>query len=474
MRTKENSVNRTTSRHTIILTGFFKYRAEILRSIPIAALSSLYHPWFTRLGFAIARTTFTDYLPNYFYSSFRNVAFPEIALSPYFFEGRDDFPPAEQMMEYCRTEIFNKKEKVLKLTRDAPFSGWSTRILAKTPIPFSIEYVDYSFYPEGNGLFSMKIHLSEKNPGIDLISDFLNQARSLNGQIAIRKDESEQQFSMRDFINQRILISPEGRGLFFPLCATDFNNKLKAYITVELQDAHEVTAEDKKNLLYDLGTVSPIGSAGSDCILAPADEYRDSLMETNCLSVFNNWSSLSLFDTYTTLITSPSKGFGVFEISETYYFPIYLYNLYQKLCLFNFNASFFYDKGEERKNKKLRDDFIRYRNMYDLSNLSYNFLPDLVNQKMRQALDIEKEINRMEERVEKIHSFIQEKQDGNTNKILTILSIISLSEVFLNFSEWFLDILKIPQQYHSNASMVFTVIILGIIFVVLLLFRRKN
>lgn len=464
-------MNYNTKRHYIIYTGFFSFNPSNLNNLPSNELCQYFKPWITRFEFEHSKELFTNYLPNYFYSNFRDIIFPEIELKDYIFKD-NYFPDSEELLEVYRSKIFRKEKKVLKLTKSdsLPFD---LSIKMGEKIPFKINYIDYYFYNNGIGVFSFKVSISNNNTDIDLISKLIFSLRNFDNKIELKNSKICKEITVRDFINEFILTEVNNKKIFAPISNTDFNNKIKCYSVIELSDPL-MDLEERRNLLYDIGTASPIGSAGRDNDFSPTQDYQTNLMDENGLFVYKNWGILNLLDTNTTLIYKPLKQYGIYESSETYYYPIYIYNLFHKVSLLKFSSSFSTRKLSDKRNQILRDDFVKFRNSHDLQKLSYNFLPELINHKMRNALDIETEIQRMEERVENIHSFVQEKQDKKTNQILTIISIISIASVIFSFFTWIKDIFQIPERFHSLFSILPTGIILTVIFFITFLLRDKK
>jgi hypothetical protein len=101
------------------------------------------------------------------------------------------------------------------------------------------------------------------------------------------------------------------------------------------------------------------------------------------------------------------------------YFGIYIYNLFVRYSLFKFNAKFLSNPV------KYRDDFQDFLNHYNLKYISFNFLPNLIFTKVREALSIEEEIDTFEKRLGNLATSIQEQQEKRQAFLLTLISVIS-------------------------------------------------
>ena len=137
------------------------------------------------------------------------------------------------------------------------------------------------------------------------------------------------------------------------------------------------------------------------------------------ISVFNNWDALALFDSYTivgkNLLTSP-----VAQKSYTdTYFRIYILNLYVKFNLFRFKAELHLSP------LRVRSQFENFINTYNLSQISFNFLPNLIYHVQRKALLIDNELEKFNERINRISNGIQEQQQKRTNALLSFVTIVA-------------------------------------------------
>jgi hypothetical protein len=201
-------------------------------------------------------------------------------------------------------------------------------------------------------------------------------------------------------------------------------SKFKLYTILDIQE--ELDGKTREELLYDIGCVAPIGSAGGDFDLTPSKEYYKELMK-NKISVFSNYEILPLFDSYTAIgkniLEADQSSFKRKTWSESY-FRIYLYNLFIKFNLYRYNSELMDDSEE------IRDKFEEFINTYNLSHLSYHFLPNKIFHQHRESLEIDSELKKFQQRVNKINQSIQEKLQKRTNLLIAVFTIItSLSSI---------------------------------------------
>ena len=201
-------------------------------------------------------------------------------------------------------------------------------------------------------------------------------------------------------------------------------SKFKLYTILDIEE--ELDDQTREELLYDVGCVAPIGSAGGNFDLTPSKKYYKELMK-NKISVFSNYEILPLFDSYTAIgkniLEADQSSFKRKTWAESY-FRIYLYNLFIKFNLYRYNSELMDDSEE------IRDKFEEFINTYNLSHLSYHFLPNKIFHQHRESLEIDSELKKFQQRVNKINLSIQEKQQKRTNLLIAVFTIItSLSSI---------------------------------------------
>jgi hypothetical protein len=195
-------------------------------------------------------------------------------------------------------------------------------------------------------------------------------------------------------------------------------SKFKLYTVIDLVPNEGINEQLIDELLYDIGCVAKIGSAGGKMHYSPSDSYFNTLMEQK-ISAFNNYSMLPLFDTFTTVGTGVLTNENAFVTYHQTYFRIYLFNLFIKYNLYRYNSAMRLDSI------KTRDEFEGFLNNYNLSTISYNFLPNLIFEKHRKTMQVEEELVKFEERINRISQSIQEEQQGRMNTLIGIVGLVT-------------------------------------------------
>ena len=200
-------------------------------------------------------------------------------------------------------------------------------------------------------------------------------------------------------------------------------SKFKLFTVLNLEEQIDVITREE--LLYDIGCGAKIGSAGGNEILSPSSDYFKSLIK-NKISVFNNYTILPLFDSVTVignqLIENNLDSYKRKTWSESY-FRIILYNLFIKYNLFRYNSEL--HEESEIGEVELREKFENFLNTYNLSHISYNFLPNLIYQKHRESLDIDNELKLFQKRINRISESIKEEQQKRSNILLAIVGVFT-------------------------------------------------
>lgn len=461
------------NRHFVIFVGFFQYPEVIKQPGSLRKLGDHYQPWWTRKSVKEIEKIY-NFLPAYFYASFNKVCFPEIdfPMENHIVDGPDD-------KEFNRIDLENyvnslpNRDCLLHLTLDKDCLPIDFRVQFKgNELSCLVDYVDIFLYPRGEGMFSLKARVDKNDKGADTLEDVSALQCALRELYTHVRVNQAKPIPVGSWLDSMLFgYWPE---LEFPHLVSDhyYCNKLKSFCALELGE-NALLPENLGHILYELGTVSPIGSSSTPGPMKPAESYFQEILDHNRISVFDNWSGLSLFDTFTLLFHQPQRSYSLMHNAESFYLPIYIHSLYLKLILFKTNAEIANEHVLSRKNLKLRDWFIEVRNDFDLSQISYNFLPNLINNRMRFSLGICEELQFLESKVETINNYISEKQEQSTNRVLTILSVLALGSAFWDSSEWIQKLFGIPEQDYQILSGSLVTTVLLVVIIIILLGRRK-
>lgn len=221
--------------------------------------------------------------------------------------------------------------------------------------------------------------------------------------------------------------------------------------------------------LYEIATSSRIDIVGTSDVLAPSDDYYYSMIKENTIAPFKNWRAMSLMDSFTALIKNEGdfdeekeKEWSGDEIRwiNSYYRLIYLRVLVQKTFLSSRNDQYRLNLS----NVHLMRDLTRMEQYYFYDNISYNFLPDMLNRQMEKGMGIN------EER-EELSTQIKESENKNANTIAGIVSAFAVFSIAYDFY----GILKAITDNNSKI-MPFAICImatLSVFFLVFYLYRRR-
>jgi hypothetical protein len=201
-------------------------------------------------------------------------------------------------------------------------------------------------------------------------------------------------------------------------------SKFKVFAVYDVDEDSAGDNYSRKELLFELGTNAPLGTISKESFLAPSDQYYNQIMDKNCFSAFRNYEMLALMDSFTVVGAGnyqklEPENYKPFNNWSKVYFALYIYNLFLRYSLFRFNANYLKDPV------KYRGQFEEFLNYYNLKHISFNFLPNIIFEKMRHALGVEDEIEQFEKRLKNLAQSIQEQQEKRQAFLLTVISVLS-------------------------------------------------
>jgi len=309
--------------------------------------------------------------------------------------------------------IDGKCNKVKRLTKKP--EQRLTLSTTNKKIQISINQVDLFLFPDSFGMFSLELqvefdenttHLAQFSDACFIVREF--ERGSIQGT----------DINWNAFIVKEYLLGQKTRGEGVELDEYS-GTKFKLFIACDFEETLDIGTQNA--LLYDIGCIVPPGTAISNNANAPSEEYKKQLEEKFHFSAFRNWRGIALLDTFVIVGNFPEFQMKTFKES---YFLIYLHNLYVKYNLFKLNTSISDFKSDLRPN--LRD----FLNVYNLSFISYNFLPTMINTKLRVAMDVENEVDALTKRIQEIGAVVKERSQERTNILLGLVSFVaSLSAI---------------------------------------------
>lgn len=290
-----------------------------------------------------------------------------------------------------------------------------------TEISTDFSQVELFLFP--NGLHFFSVQLSPRQLELAHLSDVMYCARSFDSTVHHNGVDQSWVSWIEDHFLDGIQISSKDQKRIH---VDEFSgSKFKLFSIIDIPEAaNNIDLQTREHLLYDLGSVAQIGTAGGNSYFTPSPEYFASLMKDK-IAVFNNYTILPLFDTFTVVgegvITSPypNSALGMKLTWTQTYFRIYLYNIFIKYNLFRYNL----EMGDD--SVKVRDEFESFLNTYNLSHISYNFLPNLIFHQHRKGLQIDEELEKFQERINRISQAIQEDQQKRSNLLLGLVGAMT-------------------------------------------------
>ena len=233
-------------------------------------------------------------------------------------------------------------------------------------------------FDDGFGLFTLNIKIQSEKVDLFKYSDAAFLTRNFETYI-----EHTHYEKWHEYIEKEVLLGSSTRGQAVKVDEYS-GSKYKLFMVLDIPELNE--KELIQSLLFDIGMLSRIGSAIGNTYDSMNKDYVSQLVNNNSISVYNNWQALALLDSFTIvgnkIIDTPFKK----ETYNSIYYGIYLYCLFIKYSLFKYNFEIA-DLDEDR-----RSHFQDFLAKYYFNYISYNFLPTEIFNKIRAALDIEKEL----------------------------------------------------------------------------------
>ena len=198
-------------------------------------------------------------------------------------------------------------------------------------------------------------------------------------------------------------------------------NKFKLF-HILATDEYPSGSDELDRRLFEAGTLTREGSYNGDDFMSSSKKYFESTIQSSKISIFNNWTALALFDTFT-ILSGSTKEYLITNWETDYFGKIYLYCLFRKFYLFRLNT-LFRKKGSNLHN--LKDEFIQFEREYCFPKISYNFLPCGMMSHMDDAFDIVRDKNEMQ------HMLLQENQrrgeaaDKRMNNLLFFMTCLTI------------------------------------------------
>lgn len=299
-------------------------------------------------------------------------------------------------------------------------------------IEFSITRIDLFFFPE-NYYTDSKEKLGILNFRVEPVQGNMN-IRSLNNLIlALRRLEDGQVeynnklYRIIDFVNNFIA----GEASAKISLKINFGTKLKSFLVINTNN-YELSGQQANEMLFDLGNLLPIGTTHNESPnLSLTKDYYDEIIKKDLISVYRNWTALSLYDTFTVI----GDHLDPITWGETY-FSSYIHCLHLKFSLFRINMELSDDYKLKLSSQRIKYDFVNFLNNHNFYQISYNFLPNIIYEKICSGLHIQQEVEALERKVKEIDLFYDNIRNQRINSFLLVITIISFISAVWDMSEF--------------------------------------
>lgn len=290
------------------------------------------------------------------------------------------------------------------------------------PVNFRIDSLHLWLAPFNLVLYAIEIGFEKIE--FNVMTRTINVLRNCN-----RYNESQNDFIQTalqpiiDLYNQLTLnnLKPDDN-----LCAMiEPGNKFKLFQAISLAEPLEIDNADY--LLYDAATVAKHipNSLGSN-----SETYYQHIMDNYSISVFNGWKGLALLDTYT-MLSIDTPEWVINNWKNDYFGMIYIYQLFRKVFLYNVNLR--YRKRTEDV-EVLESQLDEFDQLYGFNSVSYNFLPNLINDAIEKSLDTRQDSEQLNKMISLEMEKRQQRSEERTNQFLTFLTCLTIFSAIYDFS----------------------------------------
>lgn len=198
-------------------------------------------------------------------------------------------------------------------------------------------------------------------------------------------------------------------------------NKMYNYLLVRLPE--ELDHCFSPDLLYELSAELPIGVIKTpDSPLCPNLDYKDTILKENSIACFNNWQGLVLNDTTCVLMKSTVTHGQYLNWLVDYFEFIYINVFYINAYLVDINKRYQSSKITE----DLEREYLEFDRAYNFHNISYNFLPQLIYERLRIGFEINAELMQLKDKISQYSNKEERKDEKRVNLILTILTALTV------------------------------------------------
>ena len=307
------------------------------------------------------------------------------------------------------------------INKDIPFVINNTTLAS-----IHVEHIDYRVFSPETIIFSICIDNKKK------VLDDITLQNSIISRVSFYNKSPKYQLSeefLNLFQNLFTLTDTKNEYSIDNLTHKLFQgNKLYNYLLVQVED----NVENFDDLLYELSCNTNIGMLqDSNNFLYPDSNFKNQLMANNSIACYNNWKGLVLTDT-TCILMKKSVGEDRYFDGKCLYFEfLYMNVFYLKAYLVMLNKKY----QSENLTKKLKAEYLAFERAFNFHNISYNFLPQLIYDRLRFGMEINDELQQLKDKINLFNEKIERDSDKWLNIIVLFLTLISVISGINDFFE---------------------------------------
>jgi hypothetical protein len=367
---------------------------------------------------------------------------------------KDLFYPDFRNIMFLKSKSADKKLLSRRYINDKPQSAVLLKKnfndSSQIEFPIKVNKTEVFLFPNQIGLFALTIEIDKPEKSLEDVNNVIFMSRQFETNL-------NNGLKWHDWISKQLICGIELRSKDNKVVKADeySGSKFKVFCVIDCEEK-----ENRAALLFDMASASKLETGKGIGDYAPSIEYLEDVSK-NKISIFKNWEGLCMFDSFTCIGKDILREDWQKATWEYTYFRIYLFRLFFKYNIYRYNSEL-YDKPV-----KLRSQFEGFLNDYNLSHISFNFLPNEIFDKMGKALKLDEEMVAFESRINKLSATIQEQKQSRTNMLLqavTALGAISSIQpvvIGLNYAKSYLKLSNL--SFYSLLS----TIVLGIGFFVI-------
>jgi len=342
-------------------------------------------------------------------------------------------------------------ENTLRITFDLKSKGEKEWIFYPSAnlnegIRFGIDWIDAYLFPFGVGFLCIKVRLKGEDARIDRLMDFNQNFRDIDARGKVYRCESRVEnegLNKIEFLGRWLAgLSRHTSGkarepMQFRL--KDYNSRYKIFSFASLQGDDSYWFKDMAGktgyykgidrldaLLYEMATTSSISTLKLQVRKwQPSVEYlQGDLLENNRICLWKYWRGMAL--KYTAVFLSHAgKDQPWSKQYEDKYFPLYVYVLNLKMQLFQFSNQLNLRRlqGNDKRIRKVLDDFLTFRNEFWFSEISPNFQMEILFNRFKHGLEVETDYQGVSTEVSDIFKYQESRFNRGLNRKVVLLTI---------------------------------------------------